>query len=127
MVPRSERSAGTRGSHIGACLHFSVSINGIKDTLQGRPGYSTMRDIIAKLIKLIEDYVFSIFSHYVAGVVDFLDVAFSAIGSHNVTLVGYPIFQPLEPFPAHAFRQNSYAATPQNARNSDAAPAVIPR
>ncbi len=58
-------------------------------------------------------------------VVDFLDVALGARRADDVLGLGHPLLEPLETLPAHAGRQHGNAATAEDARNRDAAAAVV--
>ena len=85
-----------------------------------------MDKVIPELAELIEDDIGWIAVEHGAGVVDFLDVALRARRADDVGRIGDPFAEPLEAFAAHVFRQHRDAAAAENARNGDAAAAVIP-
>ena len=60
-----------------------------------------------------------------AGVVDLLDVALRARRADDVGGLADPAFQPIEPLLAHVFRQHGDAAAAEDARDGDAAAAII--
>ena len=58
-------------------------------------------------------------------VVDFLDVALGARRANDVGRIGDPLLQPVEALAAHAGRQHGHAAAAENARDRNAAAAVV--
>ena len=58
-------------------------------------------------------------------VVDFLDVALGARRADDVGRIGDPLLQPVEALAAHAGRQHGHAAAAENARDRNAAAAVV--
>src|SRR5690242_5850445 len=86
-----------------------------------------MNEIIGERGELVENDVLRIALKLRAFVVNFLDVALGAGGSHDVFGMRNPLLQPLEALAAHARRQNGNAAASKDARNRNAAAAVISR
>ncbi len=58
-------------------------------------------------------------------VVDFLDVALDADRAHDMRGIAHPAPEPFEALAAHALRQHGDAVTAENARDRDAAAAII--
>ncbi len=84
-----------------------------------------MNEVIRELGELVEDDVVRITRELGALVVDFLDVAFGAGRANDIGRIADPVAQPIEPLAAHAGGQHRDAATAQDARNGDAAAAVV--
>ena len=85
-----------------------------------------MDDVIAEFGKLVEDHIVRIARELGAFVVDLLDVALRAGGPDDVLGPAHPSAQPVKALLAHALGQHGDAAATEDARNRDAAAAIIP-
>jgi len=92
---------------------------------QRAPGADPVHDVVRELRELVEDVVVGVAGQLGAGVVDLLDVALRARRADDVRGVGDPARQPLEPLGAHALGQHGDAAAAEDARDGDAAAAVV--
>ena len=85
-----------------------------------------MGHVVAEFRKLIEDDIGRIARELGAFVIDLFDVALRAGGPDDILGPRHPGAQPLEALLAHALRQHGNGAAVEDARDRDAAPAVIP-
>ena len=98
----------------------------LEDPVERLAGAVIMHQIIRELGELIENDVIGVSrASSRALVVDFLDVAFGARRADDVDGIGDPLLQPVEALAAHASGQNGDAAASENARDRDAAAAII--
>ena len=93
--------------------------------IEGGAGAVIMDQVVGEFGELIEDDVVRVARKLRALVVDFLDVAFRPRRADDVGRIGHPLLQPVETFLAHARRQHGDTAAAENARNGDAAAAVV--
>src|SRR5262245_42132787 len=84
-----------------------------------------MNQMITEFGKLIEYDVFGILIEPPALVVDLLDVRFGAGCADDVAWIRHPLIEPAEALLAHARRKHRDAAAPEDARDGDAAAAVV--
>ena len=99
--------------------------DGSKTRSNALPGAVIMDEIVGELGELIEDDVLPVARELGALVVDLLDVALGAGRADDVGGLGNPLLQPVEALAAHAGGKHGDAAAAEDARNRDAAAAVI--
>ena len=92
----------------------------------GFAGADIMSHVVGEGGELVEDDVVRRDGELAALVVDLLDVALDADGAHDVGRIARPAFEPVETLPAHAFGQHGDAVAAEDARDRDAAAAIIP-
>ena len=88
-------------------------------------GREVVGDVVPELGELVEDDVLGIFRQQMAAVVDLLDVALRSRRPDDVVRIDDPVLEPREPLAAHAFREDGDAVAAHEARDGDAAAAVV--
>ena len=96
-----------------------------EDRVEGRAGAVIVDEVIRELGELVEDDVLRVARELGALVVDLLDVALGARRADDVGRIAHPVLQPVEALAAHAGRQHGDAAAAEDARDRDAAAAVV--
>ena len=126
VVAGGKRAARSRGGHESGELGAGAALRQRGEQLfHRRAGAHPVNQIIAELAELIEDDIGRIAVERGAGVVDFLDVAFRSRRADDVARIADPAVEPVEALLAHVLRQHGHAAAAENARNGDAAAAVV--
>ena len=82
-------------------------------------------DVVGELGELVEDEVSRILGEHVAGVVDLFDVAFRTRGSDDVSWIGNPGIEPLEPFATHVFGEHGDATALHDATDRHSTAGVV--
>ena len=99
----------------------------LEDALERGAGREVVDEVVPELGELVEDHVLRIGCELLAAVVDLLDVRLRARRADDVSRLDDPPLEPVEPLPAHALGQDGDAAAAEEARDGDAAPAVVAR
>ena len=81
-----------------------------------------MPQVVAHLLKLVEDHAVGLLPQLVGLVEDLLDVGLAAGGGDHLS---GDLGEPLEPLPAHARREDGHRPDPQQLGVERAAPAVV--
>ncbi len=125
VVACGERPGGSGCGDESPRLERAVPFHRLKHSTQGRACDGAVDDVVSELGKLVENDVVRVLRQPVAGVVDFLDVAFGARRPDDIAWIGHPVLEPGEPLGAHSLRQYGNAMTSKNSRDRNPAAAIV--
>ena len=97
----------------------------LEDALERGAGREVVDDVVPELGELVQDHVLRVLGQLVAPVVDLLHVALGARRPDDVARGRDPLLEPGEALAAHALGEDGDAVAAEQARDGDAAAAVV--